>query len=61
MLFEPGALPDDYATAFAEGSITLWANLPTLIATHLREQGVPRAEVSAANHLMAVYTALETS
>jgi len=74
---------DDGAIAFAEGSVTMWANMLTLIATHLREHGVPRDEVldmltmlhdtneatirslraraSAARHLMAVYTALETS
>ena len=77
-----GPTPDD-AIAFGEGAITLWANLLTLMATHLREQGMPRdelldmltmlhdtneatirsprAKASAASHLMAVYTALETS
>lgn len=35
---------DDDA-AFAEGAITLWANLLTLIGTHLRETGTPRQEV----------------
>lgn len=38
------ALVDDDA-AFAEGAITLWANLLTLIGTHLRESGTPRQEV----------------
>ncbi|QSR19385.1 hypothetical protein [Novosphingobium sp. KA1] len=38
------ALGDDDA-AFAEGAITLWANLLTLIGTHLRETGMPRQEV----------------
>lgn len=79
-----GEIPaGDDAIAFGEGAITLWANLLTLMATHLREQGMPKAEVldmltllhdtneatirsprakaSAASHLMAVYTALETS
>lgn len=82
-LFGDGAPPSDDAIAFGEGAITLWANLLTLMATHLREQGMPKAEVldlltmlhdtneatirsprakaSAASHLMAVYTALETS
>ena len=42
---DPGsALVDDDA-AFAEGAITLWANLLTLIGTHLRESGTPRQEV----------------
>jgi hypothetical protein len=74
---------DDDAFAFAEGSITLWANLLALMATHLRDSGMPhgevrdmltllhdtneatirspRAKAAAARHLMAVYTALETS
>lgn len=82
-LFGDGAPADEDATAFGEGAITLWANLLTLMATHLCEQGTPKAEVldmltllhdtneatirsprakaSAASHLMAVYTALETS
>ncbi|WIA54917.1 hypothetical protein N6H05_17955 [Sphingobium sp. WTD-1] len=38
------ATVDDDA-AFAEGAITLWANLLTLIGTHLRETGTPRQEV----------------
>lgn len=38
------ALGDDDA-AFAEGAITLWANLLTLIGTHLRQTGMPRQEV----------------
>ncbi len=37
-------MADDDA-AFAEGAITLWANLLTLIGTHLREAGTPRQEV----------------
>jgi hypothetical protein len=82
-VFGAGVSADDDPIAFAEGAITLWANLLTLMATHLQEQGLPRAELlemltmlhdtneatirsprakaSAANHLMAVYTALETS
>lgn len=82
-LYETGGSADDDPIAFAEGAITLWANLLTLMATHLQEQGLPRAELlemltmlhdtneatirsprakaSAASHLMAVYTALETS
>lgn len=74
---------DDDAIAFAEGAITMWANLITLMATHLREHGMPRDEMlemltmlhdtneatirspraraSAANHLMAVFKALETT
>ena len=73
----------DDAIAFAEGAITIWANLVTLMATHLRDTGMargetldmlmllhetneatirsPRAKAAAASHLMAVYTALETS
>ena len=43
-LLEPRASADD-AIAFSEGSITLWANLLTLMATHLREQGMAREEV----------------
>ncbi len=35
---------DDDA-AFAEGAITLWANLLTLIGEYLRETGTPRQEV----------------
>lgn len=82
-LFGDGDPASDDAIAFGEGAITLWANLLTLIATHLRQQGMPKAEVlgmltmlydtneatirsphakaMAASHLMAVYTALETS
>ncbi len=83
-LLGAGAPADDDPIAFAEGAITLWANLLTLMATHLREQGIipqaellemltilydtneatirsSRAKASAASHLMAVYTALETS
>ncbi|MES2288467.1 MAG: hypothetical protein V4530_01920 [Pseudomonadota bacterium] len=36
---------DDSAEAFAEGAITLWSNVLTLIGTHLRDTGTPRAEV----------------
>ena len=82
-LFEGEIPAGDDAIAFGEGAITLWANLLTLMATHLRERGMPKAEVldmltllhdtneatirsprakaSAASHLMAVYTALESS
>jgi DNA end-binding protein Ku len=38
MLAKPGSASEDDASAFAEGAITLWANLLTLMATHLREQ-----------------------
>lgn len=41
----PGSALVDDDTAFAEGAITLWANLLTLIGTHLRESGTPRQEV----------------
>lgn len=37
-------MSDDDA-AFAEGAITLWANLLTLIGTHLRATGTSRQEV----------------
>jgi hypothetical protein len=79
---DPTTTASDDAIAFAEGSITMWANLLTLMATHMRDQGLsrseildmltilhdtnqatirsPRARASAATHLMAVYTALET-
>lgn len=41
-----GEIPaGDDAIAFGEGAITLWANLLTLMATHLREQGTPKVEV----------------
>jgi len=43
--FRAGGPADDDPIAFAEGTITLWANLLTLMATHLREQGMPRAEL----------------
>lgn len=36
---------DDSDEAFAEGAITLWSNLLTLIGTHLRDTGMPREEV----------------
>jgi hypothetical protein len=41
----PAAATVDDDAAFAEGAITLWANLLTLIGTHLRETGTPRQEV----------------
>ncbi|WP_404478954.1 hypothetical protein [Novosphingobium sp. BL-52-GroH] len=41
----PASAPFDDDSAFAEGTITLWANLLTLIGTHLRETGTPRQEV----------------
>ncbi|WP_278983829.1 hypothetical protein [Sphingobium yanoikuyae] len=41
---QAAASADDDA-AFAEGAITLWANLLTLIGTHLRETGLPRQEL----------------
>ena len=37
---------DDDAS-FAEGAITLYGNLLTLIGTHLRDTGMPRDEVLA--------------
>ncbi len=40
---QPGNDDDD--AAFAEGSITLWGNLLTLLGTHLLEKGTPRQEV----------------
>lgn len=40
-----GRVAEDDAIAFAEGSITIWANMLTLMATHLREHGMPRGEV----------------
>ena len=36
---------DDSDEAFAEGAITLWSNLLTLIGTHLRDTGMSREEV----------------
>lgn len=36
---------DDSDSAFAEGAITLWANLLTLIGTHLFDSGTSREEV----------------
>jgi hypothetical protein len=38
-------LPDDDAITLAEGSMTVWANTLTLMATHLCEHGMPRSEV----------------
>lgn len=40
---DPTGNDDDIA--FAEGAITLWGNLLTLIGTHLLETGAPRQEV----------------
>jgi hypothetical protein len=40
----PRAANDDDA-AFAEGTITLWSNLLTLIGTHLRQTGMPKEEL----------------
>lgn len=42
---DPAATIIDDDAAFAEGAITLWANLLTLIGTHLHENGTPRQEV----------------
>lgn len=42
---DPVTATFDDDAAFAEGAITLWANLLTLIGTHLREAGTPRQEV----------------
>lgn len=42
---DPALAPVDDDAAFAEGAIPLWANLLTLIGTHLRESGTPRQEV----------------
>jgi|EndMetStandDraft_7_1072992.scaffolds.fasta_scaffold2084830_2 hypothetical protein len=39
---EPGA---DDETVFAEGAITLWSNLLTMIGLHLRETGTSREEL----------------
>jgi hypothetical protein len=36
---------DDDDAAFAEGAITLWSNLLTLIGTHLLDTGMPRQDV----------------
>jgi hypothetical protein len=36
---------DDDDAAFAEGAITLWSNLLTLIGTQLLETGTPRQDV----------------
>lgn len=37
--------PDDDDAAYAEGAITLWSNLLTMIGMQLRETGTPREEV----------------
>jgi len=42
-MVSPQGQDDD--KAFAEGTITLWANLLTLIGEHLCETGTPRREV----------------
>jgi hypothetical protein len=42
---DPDRVPNDDAIAFAEGAITMWANMLTLMATHLREHGTPHDEV----------------
>jgi hypothetical protein len=36
---------DDNPEAFAEGAITLWGNLLTLLGLHLRDNGMPSGEV----------------
>lgn len=36
---------EDDDAAFAEGAITIWSNLLTLIGAHLRETGMSREEV----------------
>jgi hypothetical protein len=38
------ATPEE-AIAYADGAITAWANLVTLLAMHLTEAGTPRHEV----------------
>lgn len=40
-----GRPEDDGAAACAEGAITLWSNLVTMIGMHLRETGTSREEV----------------
>jgi len=42
-----GRLADDDDAAYAEGAITLWSNLLTMIGMQLRETGTPREEVLA--------------
>lgn len=42
-----GELRDDDDAAFAEGAITLWSNLLTMIGVQLRETGTSRDEVLA--------------
>jgi hypothetical protein len=39
---EKGSAATDDDAAFAEGAITVWANMLTLVAGELRAQGVPR-------------------
>lgn len=36
---------EDDAIAFAEGAITLWGNLVTMMGLHLQETGMPRETV----------------
>jgi hypothetical protein len=43
----PDGPPEDDAIAFAEGTITMWANLLTLMAAQLRDQGMARGEILA--------------
>lgn len=38
-------VPRDDDAAFAEGAITLWGNLLTLIGSHLRETGTSREDL----------------
>lgn len=38
-------VPEDSDAAFAEGAITLWANVLTLMGTHMLDGGTPREEV----------------
>lgn len=40
-----GIAAQDDDAAFAEGAITAWSNLVTLIGMQLRETGTPREEV----------------
>ena len=40
-----GDARDDDDAAFAEGAITIWSNLVTMIGMQLREAGTPREDV----------------
>ena len=40
-------MQDDDAAAYAEGAITLWSNLLTMIGIQLRETGTPREDLLA--------------